>query len=423
MKYRFRKIHSSEKRRHIDLYKLRFAGKNTLRILRPLPEPIEAIRLEDNRQRLRPLFLLRKVVCRIIKYARLFAGQLSSEIRGAARRLARLCKRIFSSVRSFILKRTEERRKKKINSLPVLFGAAVSCALVSAVTASYILLSLFLPYAKSYTSLIIPSFRGMRLEDISLEDSRLNLLIEYENNPDVADGVVISQTPAAGVTRKIYENGGFCNIYLTVSKQTLPKVPDTLVGLDLRDASLSLLRCGLSYTVTEKYSSLPQGKVISCTPSEGEQVTEGKGVTLTVSIGERSRLTSAPSLIGLTESEAIFRAKSSSLQVGEVTYVRSDKKLGTVISQSPSPYTSVAEGESISFTVSAGAEFSVPTVPDLYGMTVEEATDALLRVGLTVSSVYSISSVAKNRTVIFQSPIAGTPITSSITSVELHISN
>lgn len=423
MKYRFKKSQSSEKRRDIDLLRLRFAGKNTLRILRPLPEPIEAIRLEDIRQKRRPLFLLSKAVCRIIKYARLFVGQLSSEIKGAVQRLTRLCKKLYSSVKLFILKRIDERRKKKINSLPVLFGAAVSCCLVCAITASYILLSLFLPYAKNYTSLTIPSFSGMRLEDISLEDGCFNLLVEYENNPDVADGVVISQKPAAGVTRKIYENGGFCNIHLTVSKQSLPTVPDTLVGLDLRDASLSLLRRGLSYTVTEKYSNLPQGRVISCSPSEGEQVTKGNSVTLTVSLGEKSRLTSTPSLIGLTESEAIFRAKSSSLQIGNVTYVRSDKKLGTVISQSPSPYTSLKEGESISFAVSAGAEFSIPTVPDLYGMTVEDATVALLRVGLTVSSVYSISSAAKSRTIIFQSPIAGTPITSSITSVELHISN
>ena len=115
--------------------------------------------------------------------------------------------------------------------------------------------------------------------------------------------------------------------------------------------------------------------------------------------------------------------KSSSLSVGEVTYVRSSKKAGTVISQSPSPYLSVTKGDAVSLTVSAGEAFYTPTVPDLYGMSVEEAKDALLGVGLTVSSVYSVSSAAKNKTVIFQSPIAGTPITSSITSVELHISN
>ena len=127
--------------------------------------------------------------------------------------------------------------------------------------------------------------------------------------------------------------------------------------------------------------------------------------------------------MGLSESEAIFRIKTSGLTLGEVTYVRSDKAAGTVINQSPSAHLSVKTGEKISFTVSAGEDFSAPTVPDLYGLSAEEARKKLLSVGLTVSSVYSVSSAAKSGTVIYQSPIAGTPITSAVTSVELHISN
>ena len=146
-------------------------------------------------------------------------------------------------------------------------------------------------------------------------------------------------------------------------------------------------------------------------------------VILTVSAGNKEIYTTVPSLTGLTESEALLRIKNASLSIGEVTYVSSEKKVGTVISQAPSPYTTETQGQDVSFTVSAGAEFSVPVVPDLYGMTVEQAKEKLYSVGLTVSSVYSVASGAKAQTVISQAPIAGTPITSSITSVELHISN
>lgn len=420
MRYRFRK--GGRKRLPTSLKKkrLRLMGMDTLRKRSPLPEPIEAIRLEEETKR--APFLI-PILKRFLRSVSNFIHQLFSELRAAARKGARLIRRFTHRIGSFISKRIAERKNKKISSLPVLLGAVLSSFLVCTLTASYILLTLFIPYSKEYRSVKIPDLKGMKLTEIDLEGEDFNLIIQYENNPDVEDGRVISQIPSAGVTRKIYEKNGFCPISLKVSRHTSPSVPQSLVGSSLRDASLSLLCDGLSFTVTEKYSSARKGTVIGCYPAEGETIPKNGSITLTVSAGDRELFTSVPSLVGLTESEALFRINSSSLEVGEVTYARSDKKAGTVIFQSPSPYTTERQGQSVSFTVSAGAEFFVPTVPDLYGMTVEEAKQTLQSVGLTVSSTYSVSSGARAKTVISQSPIAGTPITSSITSVALYISN
>lgn len=423
MKYRFRRCPKKKRTQNVDLCTLRFAGKNTLRLLHPLPEPIEAIRLEDEKQGRRVFTKISRTLKRIFLWVEVFFKEILKELRAAARRLAIGARKLLERISLFILKKAEERKKKKIDSLPVLFGAAVSAFLVCILTASYIAMSFFMPYAKSYRSVVIPSLQGKRLEDVELEGSSFNLLVTYESNPDVEDGRIISQIPAAGVTRKIYDKNGYCPISVTVSRQVLPTVPEGLVGNDLRSASLSLLNTGISFTVEEKHSDTAKGTVLGCYPSEGESLSIGGRVTLTVSAGKKVLLSSVPSLVGLTESEALFRIGNASLSIGSVTYVRSAKKPGTVISQSPSAYMSVSAGESIDLTVSAGEVFYTPTVPDLYGLTVEEARAALYSVGLTVSSVYSVSSAAKNKTVIFQSPIAGTPITSSITSVELHISN
>ena len=420
MKYRFRKGGRKSLPKNLSKRRLRLRGMDTLRKRSPLPEPIEAIRLEEETKRTPSLISFLRLFIRWVKD---FFLQLITELRVAIRLGIKLTRKVIRRVTAFIAERFAERKAKKINSLPILFGATLSSFLVCAVTASYIALSLLIPYSKSYESVKIPDLKGMRLDDISLEDNVFNLIVEYENNPDIEDGRVISQTPYAGVTRKLYEAGGYCPISVKVSRHTESSVPKGLMGKSLRDASLSLLRDGLSYTVKEKHSDAKKGTVIGCHPAEGEKLAAGERVSLTVSAGGKELYTSVPSLVGLTESEALLRINSSALSVGEVTYVRSDKKIGTVISQSPSPYTTEKHGQGVSFTVSAGKEFSVPTVPDLYGLTIEEATQALYYVGLTVSSTYSVSSGARAKTVISQSPIAGTPITSSITSVELHISN
>ena len=418
MKYRFRRGSRKGLPQSIKKKELRLKGRNTPRKKSPLPEPIEAIRLETDKRRVP---ILRPLLLRFLKLIKGAFKQLLSELRGAARKGGRLIERL--SLKGYISKKLAERKAKKINSLPILFGAVISSFLVCTVTALYIALTLFLPYSKEYRTVNIPNLTGLPLEEIDLEGEPFNLIITYENNPDIEDGRVISQTPSAGITRKIYEKGGYCSISVKVSRRVSHSVPRELVGKTLRDASLSLLSEGISFTVKETHSSVGKGNVIDCLPAEGQPLAAGQSVTLTVSAGVKELYTTVPSLVGLTESEAYFRIKSSSLKLGEVTYVRSDRSAGTVIFQDPSPYTTEKQGQSVSVTVSAGAEFSVPVVPDLYGMTVEEAREALYGVGLTVSSSYSVSSGAGAKTVISQSPIAGTPITSSINSVELHISN
>lgn len=424
MKYRFRRIKKKSLPERAYRPSLRLAGRKTLRAASRLPEPIEAIKMEIKPHKASGvwrsvshavLWLYKKiysVICEIIH-----------ELSVAARRIFALCRRGAFTVCREIKKKQLKKKKKRIDSLPILLGGAVSSLLVCLLTAAILLATFFMPYSGAYDSVVIPSLQGKSLDNLELDGSRFDLVVEYENNPDVEDGRVISQTPAAGVTRRLYGKASYCTIHLTVSKHTAARVPEELVGNSLRDATLSLRNSALSFTVSEKESDSPKGTVISCYPAEGESIAEGGRVTLTVSAGKTEKALSVPSLSGLSESEAIFRIKAAGLAVGEVRYLRSDKKVGVVLSQSPSPYTTVEKGTKISFTVSAGAEFFLPTVPDLYGMSIEEATEALRGVGLALSRVNTTSSAAKSGTVIAQTPAAGTPITSSINSVELHISS
>ena len=73
-------------------------------------------------------------------------------------------------------------------------------------------------------------------------------------------------------------------------------------------------------------------------------------------------------------------------------------------------------------TVSLGQITEQKKVPDLYGLTKEEAISKLSEVGLVLGNVSSVVSGAPSGTVITQSVAAGTTITSSITSVDVGIS-
>lgn len=424
MKYRFRRVKKKSLPQKASRPTLRLAGRGTLRAVRQLPEPIETIRMEDGApKKRRASILLSRAVTVLARRIYSFICEIIYELSVAAKRLFALCRRAYSYIYRKIKKRQLEKKEKKIDSLPILLGGAVSSVLVCLLTAALLLASFFMPYSGSYDEVTVPALQGKRLEEITLGEGRFNLIVEYESNADVEEGRVISQLPAAGVTRKLYGRNSYCPISITVSRHTPSRVPQGLVGSSLRDATLSLQNNALTFQVSEQTSESPKGTVISCYPAEGETMAEGGTVTLTVSAGPKTDTISIPNLSGLTESEAIFRIRSVGLSVGEVTYVRSDQRAGTVLTQSPSSYATAQKGTSVSFSVSAGAEFSLPTVPDLYGMSVEEAKTALRGVGLALSAVYSIASAAKSGTVISQTPAAGTPITSSINSVELHISN
>ena len=56
-------------------------------------------------------------------------------------------------------------------------------------------------------------------------------------------------------------------------------------------------------------------------------------------------------------------------------------------------------------------------------MNVDEARERLAEYGLVLGGIYSVSSGAQKGTVVAQTPIAGTPISASVNSVDIFISS
>ena len=325
---------------------------------------------------------------------------------------------------------TERAARAKTATLPIFAGALCAAFLVSFVSSGAVLFHLFGGYHASYTSWTVPNFVGKEPQRVlSEEDARTedelpwNLIIQYANHAEIPAGQVISQAPAAGVIRRIYQNNGFCNITLTVSRG-LPSFELTdLIGKSVRDARLVLQNHGIESTLQEIDTTAQGGTVLGTIPEEGTLLHEGDRVILQISRKAAVPSISVPTLLSLTEERAATLLRAKGLAVGKISYQNSPSPAGTVIAQSPTAGSTLAEGGAVSYTVSIGETVALRTVPELLGLSYADAIARLREHGLVVGSLTSVQSAAPHGTVIQQSPAAGTPITSSTVSVDLYLSN
>ena len=335
-------------------------------------------------------------------------------------RLAALLRRIWETVISAIARRLAT---PSYNSF--FAGTLLAAICICILSASVAVLWLFAPFLAPYKTLTLPELSGTYLSEAEESYGELlTLLVSYENSEDVPAGAIISQSPASGVTRRIYKRGTPPTLSLKVSLGRKYYEVADLVSDDEQTARLVLMNEGVPFNTVYEYSdSIPKGEVISTHPSAGKKVFSGETLTLTVSLGKKQTSVRVPDLYGLTEAQADALLSQLGLALGNVSYESSSSPAGTVIIQSAAPYSRLAEGSSVDITVSLGSTATTRYVPDLYGLTVEQAAERLASVGLVVGGIFSVSSPAPKGTVIIQGIVAGTPIEPSLTSVDLYISS
>lgn len=320
-------------------------------------------------------------------------------------------------------KKKKERRKKRPETIYMLLGALCSSILVTAISLGVVLLSLFWRYGTPYTTVTVPDLVGTLYDDSENDaDELFSYVIDYEYNPSVPPGYVISQSPPAKTQRRVYSGRKYCLISLTVSHARGAYTLEDLTGKTERDACLILRNNGILPKIIKEYSgTVPIGTVIKSSPEANKPMAEGESVTLTVSIGPQVILCAVPNIVGLTEMQAITKLKSSGLILGNITYVDSELSAGTVISQSIPAKSAVKENSSVDITVSIGTH-SLKTVPNLYGKTIEEAREILRAYGLVLGIQIPTGSAEVKGTIISQTPLPNTPITSSTVSVDVYVS-
>ena len=316
-------------------------------------------------------------------------------------------------------------RQERASPLPMLCGALCAILCVFALSAGIIGYRMLLKdRVLRFERVEIPALLGLSYDEASLDGALFRVELNYEYDSSAPQGTVIEQTPSAGVIRRVYRGGEPCKLSLTVSLGERFLVMSDYTAKSARDALLELKNESVKFEISEQYSdTVEAGCVISTEPAAGEQFAADEVVRLTLSLGKERKFVAIPDLFGLTEVRAAEVLRTLGFEVGEIKYVASQSACGTVISQSATAYSLLELGARVDLNISAGMGFSQKTVPDLYGLTVDQAREALAEVGLVCGTVYTVQSTERRATVVSQSISAGTPITAGIVSVDIYVSS
>jgi serine/threonine-protein kinase len=248
----------------------------------------------------------------------------------------------------------------------------------------------------------VPRVVGLGVEDAAarLEEAGLVARVaspgEYDER--VEAGVVLRVEPAEGTT---LDEGA--RVLLVPSLGHAPvEVPD-LVGKTVGRARTLLrgadLRLG---QVTRQFSDeLPEGLVV--VQAARGQAPYGSAIDVVVSKGPFP--VAVPRVTRMTEDEARAALAEAGFEVTATEEYSDQVPAGAVISQDPPKGTELQPGNTVAIVVSLGPP--VFTMPDVVGMSREEAVATLERLGAVVNVVLVLPPGA---TVIYQEPAPGTTV-------------
>ena len=203
----------------------------------------------------------------------------------------------------------------------------------------------------------MPNFISSNIQELEANadySAIYNFNIIYVVNTDTEPGTVLTQSPNAGRSIMLTQNG--IDVKLTVSTgDTVSTIPD-VSNMDYRTASGVLRQYGLYIEIINVVSDLEKDRVIRTEPEAGIDVKTASLVYLYVSSGSQVSSLTVPNLIGLSEEAAISQIESYGFNYGWSQHVVSDLTAGTVIGQSEEAFSLVEEHTNIYLTVSDGPE-------------------------------------------------------------------
>ncbi|HEX2240075.1 MAG TPA: Stk1 family PASTA domain-containing Ser/Thr kinase [Actinomycetota bacterium] len=191
----------------------------------------------------------------------------------------------------------------------------------------------------------------------------------------------------------------FDNLIATGELVEVPRVKN----LAESEARELLEEAGFEVTAEREPSAKPDDIVFDQDPQPGDLAEEGSTVTIFVSTGPEP--VEVPDVVGLSLEEARTELREAGLKVDVEMVFDPEVPEDEVIRQFPSAGQIVDAGSRVQLEVSSGPE--TVTVPDVVGMSEEEAIAALQAAGLSTSVNREVSDEVPEGFVISQEPGAG----------------
>ena len=325
-------------------------------------------------------------------------------------------------------RRRKENHKPSQSMLPIILGVSTALMLVMIVAGWYVLDNLLFTEDTGQVSVKVPPVAGQIYTDnaaMGFDPRYYRVTVEYRYDPNTAPGTILEQEPKGGLTKKAVANAQRVEVLLTVSRGAETVILNDYTIMEARLVESTLRSMGFVVKREPIYSDVVRtGYVARTVPAPGDLINIGDTVVLYVSRGENIQNVIMPNFVGLPEAEANAELRRNELSLGEVTYVNSNRPAGTVLEQSVVAYTLVPKkATAVNFVVSGGPAFGAVVMPDLRGMSLEQARTLLSELDMVLYIEGMVRSDVAGGLIVEQDVAHGTDLKeNSYTAVRVKVS-
>jgi serine/threonine-protein kinase len=233
---------------------------------------------------------------------------------------------------------------------------------------------------------------------------------ELKHIPDIESVIIriLKITALALAFLMIAGISGYLTLTMIIKSEDTVIVPD-LVSKDVIYALELLTDLELNTKVkgSEFSNDITKNHVIYQNPSPGSEIKKGRDVRIIISKGPK--LISMPQLITLPIQQAILILEENALCRGNISKTHHKNITeDQVIAQTPSAGSMIPRETCVDLLVSSGSRKKAFKMPDLSGLSLDEAIHIIERVNLNVGEINS--SFRKNkprRIIVDQNPLPG----------------
>ena len=252
---------------------------------------------------------------------------------------------------------------------------ALLVVLIAGATAAWVY---FVALDETSDSAAVPDLIGVQFDEIAGRlEGRSWEIIRLEDRVDgTVVGSVILQDPGPG---EPIESDDRLTVTVSLGNEMV-EIPSDIVGLTVDQAASRLGTVGLvvGRVTEEENEALAAGLVIGL-DEPTTQMPTGQGVDLRVSAGPEDRIV-PPDVVGLNIGDATSLLVGLRLQAFEEPTFDPDVEVGTVLASFPPGGEVVPADSAVTLFVSAGPE--PVDMPDIVGLQLDEAVDAIEALGL-----------------------------------------
>jgi beta-lactam-binding protein with PASTA domain/tRNA A-37 threonylcarbamoyl transferase component Bud32 len=223
--------------------------------------------------------------------------------------------------------------------------------------------------------------------------------ITQTTSETVAANRIIRQAPAPGT--KLTRGA---EVDLVVSSGAPFVAVPSIVGYTSADAQRELVNSKLRARIVERYGNEPKDQVVAVAPAPGQQLREGSPVTLTVSKGLQPA--HVPNVVSMNVDDARGALRKLGLNLNVVDKQPSDTiPQDTIMSQAQAPNSQADRGTAVDVMVSLGP--TTASIPDVGGKVPADALATLRNAGFAPQITYNVDPTNAGGTVTVQQPAPG----------------